>query len=366
MLQLRKSINNSKKIALLLPSFAEHDAMGNYVEIYADIFRRAGYEIQIFARFFDSKFKGKVKSYEDFKSKDFDLLNYHHGIGDPVAEIAIDTDIPILLYYHNITPAEYYLEYNWEIYQLLVQGRDQLKQMAKNVDFALSASRYSDRELEQVGYINRDIIPVFFNPGKLMNIKPDQKTINYLNKHKFTNITFVGRFSAHKDQESLVKAFYLYKNHYNRESRLNLVGSCFEKRYLERIKEIIKKLGLEDSVNIPGMVSDEQLRAYFEQSAVMLSMSEHEGFFVPVLEANFYETPIIAYNGGAVSDTMGDAGILLKTKKPDIVAGIINKVVSDTDLRAALIENGKENYKKYAQELYEQKLLNLVESMIGE
>lgn len=361
MLQLAKK---SKKIALLLPSFAEHDAMGNYVKIYSEIFQKAGYETQIFARFFDNKFKGYVKSYEDFKEKDFALLNYHHGIGDPVAELAKDTSIPVLLYYHNITPAEYYLEYNWEIFQLLVQGRDQLKYMQKNVDFALSASKYSDRELQEVGYTNRDIVPIFFNTERLANIKSDQKTVNYLNKHKYTNITFIGRFSAHKDQESLVKAFFLYKNHYNNQARLNLVGSCFEKRYLDRIKEIIKKLNLEDSINIPGTVSDEQWRAYYEESAVLVSMSEHEGFFVPVLEANFYETPIIAYNGGAVADTMGEAGILLKTKKPEIVAGLINKVVDDVDLRKQLIENGRVNYKKYAQELFEPNLIKLVEDLI--
>ncbi len=364
MLQLGKKSNRTKRIALLLPSFAEHDAMGNYVTVYSEIFQRAGYQTQIFARFFDNKFKGVVKSYEEFKDKDYDLLNYHHGIGDPVADLAVNTSIPVLLYYHNITPAEYYLEYNWEIFQLLVQGRDQLREMVKNVDFALSASRYSDHELDEVGYKDRDIIPVFFSTEKLKNIKADQKTINYLNKHKYTNITFIGRFSAHKDQESLVKAFYLYKNHYNRECRLNLVGSCFEKTYLDRIKEIIKKLNLEESVNIAGMVSDEQWRAYYEESAVLASMSEHEGFFVPVLEANYYETPIIAYNGGAVSDTMGDAGILLKTKKPDIVAGVINKIVTDLDLRKSLIENGRENYKKYAQELFEGKLLNLVKGLI--
>ena len=159
--------------------------MGNYLRTYSEILGNAGYNTQIFARFFNKKqFKGLVKHYDDFNENNFDLLNYHHGIGDPVADIAADVKIPVLIYYHNITPAEYFLEYNWETFQLLVMGRNQLKNIAKNADYALCASKYSEHGLVENNYKHHSIMPIFFDAEKLANIKPDEKTVNFLHKRK--------------------------------------------------------------------------------------------------------------------------------------------------------------------------------------
>jgi glycosyltransferase involved in cell wall biosynthesis len=355
---------NKKRIALMLPSYAEHDAMGNYVKIFSDIFENAGYQTQIFARFCDKALKNQVKTFDEYKEADFDLLNFHHGIGDMIADVVKNSTIPVLLYYHNITPARYYLDYNMETFQLLLYGREQLKDMAENTTYALSASNYSDEELKQLGFKAREIMPIFFDTAKLEQLKTDTKTVYKMNNQKYTNISFIGRFSAHKDQETLVKAFYIYKNHYNQNSKLNLVGSVFEKTYFDRVKALVKELGLEEDVNITGKVSEEVWKAYFTQSCVVVSLSEHEGFFVPALEANFFKVPIIAYNGGAVKDTVAEAGIVMDDKSPAFVAGMIDKVVKDEDLRKKLIENGKENYKKYDQKLHEGKLLEIVQKII--
>lgn len=354
-----------KKIALMLPSYSDHDAMGNYVKIYSEIFQKAGYETQIFARFFNSKTNPNIASVDDYVEKNFDLLNFHHGIGDMCADIVKKSTIPVLLYYHNITPARYYMEYNREIFQLLIYGRQQLAEMVSATTQALSASTYSDQELDELGFTRRKIIPIFFESQRLEDMETDTELLNKLNSNKYTNITFVSRLSAHKDQESLIKAFYLYREHYNPNARLNLVGSVFEKEYFKKIKKLIKELNIEEYVNIPGIVSDAAWKAYYKASAVFVSMSEHEGFSVPILEANFFGVPVIAYDGGAVSQTAGDAAIIIEEKSPSFVAGVINKVIEDENLRNQLIENGKENYKKYDQKKYEVEIIKIVDKILN-
>lgn len=51
-----------------------------------------------------------------------------------------------------------------------------------------------------------------------------------------------------------------------------------------------------------------------------MCMSEHEGFCVPLVEAMFFETPIVAYASTAIPGTLGGSGVLVETKEPEAVA----------------------------------------------
>ena len=57
-------------------------------------------------------------------------------------------------------------------------------------------------------------------------------------------------------------------------------------------------------------VSHDELLAYYESAHVFISMSEHEGFGVPLVEAMLKRVPIVALAGTAVTETLGGAGVL--------------------------------------------------------
>ena len=64
------------------------------------------------------------------------------------------------------------------------------------------------------------------------------------------------------------------------------------------------------------------LLACYRAAHVFVSMSEHEGFGVPLLEAMKFDVPVIAYDAAAVGETVDGAGVLdrhplfLATVKP--------------------------------------------------
>jgi glycosyltransferase involved in cell wall biosynthesis len=58
-----------------------------------------------------------------------------------------------------------------------------------------------------------------------------------------------------------------------------------------------------------GEVAHDELLAYYESAHVFVSMSEHEGFGVPLLEAMTKRVPIVAHSGTAVGETLGNAGV---------------------------------------------------------
>ena len=93
-------------------------------------------------------------------------------------------------------------------------------------------------------------------------------------------------------------------------------------------------LGLSAAVRLPGEVSDAALAAYFAAADAYLSLSAHEGFGVPLVEAMVAGVPVVARQAGAVSDTVADAALVLADADPSYIAAALHRVCTDERLRA--------------------------------
>jgi glycosyltransferase involved in cell wall biosynthesis len=82
------------------------------------------------------------------------------------------------------------------------------------------------------------------------------------------------------------------------------------------------------------------LAAHYRAADVLVCLSEHEGFCVPLLEAMHHEVPVVAYEATAVGETLGDGGILLPSKSPGTVAAAVHVVLHDPRRRAQLVAAG--------------------------
>jgi glycosyltransferase involved in cell wall biosynthesis len=151
------------------------------------------------------------------------------------------------------------------------------------------------------------------------------------------NVLFVGRIIPNKRIEDLIGVFALYQRHVEPRSRLLLVGDYRgHERYYDRLQERVRRLGA-DEVVFTGHVDDDDLRAYYSAGDLFLCLSEHEGYCVPLLEAMAFGLPVIAYDAGAVAETLRGGGILLREKRPEVVAELIGRVHEDPALRAAVL-----------------------------
>jgi glycosyltransferase involved in cell wall biosynthesis len=94
---------------------------------------------------------------------------------------------------------------------------------------------------------------------------------------------------------------------------------------------------LDDRFIFTGAVPDEELAIYYRYAAVYVSMSEHEGFCVPLVEAMATDVPILAYAATAVPDTLGNAGVQFAPKDLEQAAELLGSLAFDDALRAAVI-----------------------------
>ena len=106
----------------------------------------------------------------------------------------------------------------------------------------------------------------------------------------------------------------------------------------------MQKLGLANAVVFTGGVSDEELKAYYLVADAFVTVSEHEGFCVPLVEAMSMKLPITAYASTAIPETVGDAGIVWTERNPMLVAESIDLFVRDNTVRDAL---GRRGYRRY-------------------
>ena len=91
----------------------------------------------------------------------------------------------------------------------------------------------------------------------------------------------------------------------------------------QAFERIVAKLGLEGAVQRTGPVDDTVLRYLYRQCTMFVFPSLYEGFGLPVLEAMACGACVIARDASAMAEVVGDAGVLVETRDPDLLAKAI-------------------------------------------
>jgi glycosyltransferase involved in cell wall biosynthesis len=117
---------------------------------------------------------------------------------------------------------------------------------------------------------------------------------------------------------------------------------------------------LPDRFWFTGPVPDEDLAAFYRWADVYVSLSEHEGFCVPLVEAMAADVPVLAYSAGAVSETLGGAGVLFAPKDLELASEMLGMLVYDRPVRDRVIEGQRRRLADFAPDRIEQRLMEIV------
>lgn len=328
----------SRKIIQLLPSISNGDAVSNDVLQMDVFFKGIGLKSYIIAENIHPKISSKVicsKNVTNDFYKD-SILIYHMAIGWDYATILPEIDAyKKIMRYHNITPQNFFLKFNYDLFKITQLGRQQLSDFKNTFDLAIADSDYNRYELEEIGYNNTITLPILVNFNDYDN-PPDQKVLELYDDEQ-TNIVFVGRVAPNKKQEDVIKSFYYYKKYINTSSRLFLVGSYQGmENYYNVLVKYIRALNLTD-VFFTGHISFAEVLAYYRIADAFLCMSEHEGFCVPLLESMYLKIPVLAYHSTAIPYTMGDSGIIFTEKNHPLIAEMINSIITNNEFKQQII-----------------------------
>jgi glycosyltransferase involved in cell wall biosynthesis len=326
-----------------IPSLGYRDASGNHTIATKRALDRAELRGEVWAISIHPEMNSHSGLYRDYaKIEPIDgprALLYQAGTGaQEMVDFLIERPEPKFIYYHNITPASFFEPYDPAAALQMQMGREELGRIAKHIDTAMANSEYSARELRELDVENVTVVPPYLPPH---HSRPSRSYLSRLQSVKRgIDVLFVGRVAPNKGHVSLMRAFAALRSGCDDEARLFIVGAWGPGLYMAALQRMRERVG-EEGIILTGSVTEAALAAHYESADVFVCLSEHEGFKLPIVEAMRVGVPVIAYDAGAVADTMGGAGVLLKTLDPFVIAETIHRVVHDEALRADIVGRQK-------------------------
>lgn len=285
----------------------------------------------------DPRMDGRVLPLRDLRPAGGDVLLVHWSAYAPRLRAVLDLPNPTVLLSHNVTPARWFWDHDPQVAIQCALGRRQLPEAAARADVVAGVSAFNAAELG-----SDVVVPILFDPARLgpaaASDPPGPPTL-----------LFVGRLAPHKRQDELIRVLALLRRHRLPGARLVLVGEPLNPRYLARLRELADTLA-------PGAVTFEhglgttELAARYRAAHVFVSLSEHEGFCIPLLEAFGLGVPVVARPAGAVPEVAGDAALLAGERDPAVLAELVALAVEDGELRRELRARGAARLEAYAPE----------------
>jgi glycosyltransferase involved in cell wall biosynthesis len=322
------------------PVLSPGDAMSAHVFALRDHIRGWGYPSEAYAVEAKAGVDGVLPYRRLFRMvRPTDLLLLHFSIGHEVFDQLARLPARKVLVYHNVTPPEFFSGVNDHAAVHARLGLRQLAGLAPHVDLAIGVSEFDRNDLAEVGFTNTATVPILIDWARY-DVTPDDSVLAALSRRR-PRILFVGRISPNKRQDELIRMISYYRACIDPEAQLFLVGSYRDQpQYHARCVALRDALDLQSSVFFTGPVSTAALVAYYRRASVFLSLSEHEGFGVPLLEAMYLGLPVVAYDAAAVGETLDGGGIKLYRKDLAEAAETCALVAERADLRERLVASG--------------------------
>ena len=157
-------------------------------------------------------------------------------------------------------------------------------------------------------------------------------------------ILSVGTVQPRKNYGRLIQALARLRAH-GHDVDLVIVGG---RGWLEDpIYETIRTTGMQDHVHFTGFADDTDLPALYSEAACVAVPSLYEGFGIPVLEGMACGTPVITSDVSSLPEVAGDAALTVTPTNLDALTGALERVLTDTSLRAELIQRGLERVQQF-------------------
>jgi len=349
-----------KRIDQILAGFAEGDAISTEATILQSIFRKWGFQSDIFVDFsrVSPAMKQHCRALDEYLGTGGDLVLHHYSIASPAADLFCSAAAKKILIYHNITPAEFFDGFDDAVATQLRQARGNLSRFIGFSDAVWAVSKFDAAELEALGASNVKVFPLLFSAGQF-DLPPDADVPRKL-AGPLLNILFVGRIAPNKRIEELILAYSWYYWRINRQSRLVIVGSeRTAPRYYLMLRMLVHELDV-PNVCFERFASPAGLSAYYDLADVFVTASGHEGYCLPLIEAMQKDVPVIARNIGGMPEALGGAGVMFNDASPAELAQLIHRVTSDDELKRTVIESQQRRMKDIAARSVEDELKALL------
>jgi len=347
-----------------VPAAHRGDAIGDSARRVRDLLRGLGHDADVYALTIDDDLAGDVRPFSDPAARRGDLTIFHFALPSPMTAAFASLGGGRILQYHNVTPAAFFAPYDPALFRLASLGRADLETLVGRVELALGDSEYNRRELETLGFEPTGVFPIAVDTSRVTQ-RVARPALERILDDGLVNFLFVGRIAPNKKIEDHIRLAELYKRNVDAYYRFIFVGRYdVVPRYYSTIRALMAEFRLlNDRFVFTGAVPDEELALYYRHAAVYVSLSEHEGFCVPLLEAMAADVPVLAYAAAAVPDTLGGAGVQFAPKDLECAAELLGALAFDDELRAAVVAGQRRRLADFGDARITRELVNVIHQL---
>jgi glycosyltransferase involved in cell wall biosynthesis len=269
------------------------------------------------------------------------------------------------VHYHNITPPRFFGP-RTPHYEMTQRGYRQLDRIADRFDLVIGDSNYNLAAYAEHLSSTKPMVCLYpvveasalqaapWDRDEVERIKASRDAATWL---------FVGRFAPNKRQDQIMRAFDCYATQAG-AGRLWLVGDMTAvPAYVARLERLRDQLAAGSRIAFVPSVPDERLRAFYRAADLFVCASEHEGFCVPLAEAMAFDVPTLALDRGAVGETIGDAGVLVREWDPLQVATLAAGILEHAGRRAGIVAAQRQRLQAFAPAAIKARLAAVVDCL---
>lgn len=345
------------RLLICAPDIFEGDAVGNHCLGIAAVAVRFGWEVRVHAQRYGiaaSEVQPMDALFSDVRSDDLLLVSY--SIVDPLLDRLATLPCRKICYYHGITDPALLRELEPVTAQLCERAIAQLPMLA-GFDVVLANS----------AHVARDLAP-FMDPTTVAVIPPvfrDQGVFAVEGARHNLDSAFsmlvLGRVVPHKRVEDAIDVL-AHLVAAGLDASLTIVGSTPNYDYTKFLLKRARDLGVLTRIDFTGMVDDADLLSSYDKASILLSMSRHEGFCIPALEAMHLGVPAIVRAGHAAAEVVGDAGLVIDADEPaQRVADRIIALRQDVAIWAALTARARQRAQRLLDDCEPERWLDVFE-----
>lgn len=323
-------------------SMFERDAVGNLCFALYGMLRQHGVTVRLYADAFDVALNDIVERRHVLSAAVAadDVIFLFFSIYDEALEelLALPCSRRVV-YYHGVTSPRLLQVFDTETSVQCAKALRQVPLLAR-FDRLASNSEANATALRSAGRVSRPdaiavIPPKILAEGDLLlrerrADRADPASPKFL---------YVGRIKSHKRIEDLLHLISHYRA-LDPNATCTIVGvpaSSAYRDYLEWIQE--RELDLpKEMVVWLGHISDSELERAYREATVYVSMSEDEGFCIPILEAMTYGLLVFAYDLPAVREVMDGTGNIFSAKKFPELARQIQGLLRSATARDTVLD----------------------------
>jgi glycosyltransferase involved in cell wall biosynthesis len=262
---------------------------------------------------------------------------------------------PLIVTIHDLSYFYYPDEFlKKDLYKLTNWTKDSITKAKK----IIAVSKTTKKDILKFYNVPEEKVSVIYNGYEKRDTDENKKDNTSIDLSDLKNyILYVGTIQPRKNLTTLIEAFAKFHTE-QPDYKLVIVG---RKGWLyEKIFTKVKEMNVEDSVIFTGYLPDSTVKKLYKDAFCFVLPSLYEGFGLPVLEAMSMGCPVIASFSSSLPEIGGEACLYFDPKNPAELTDKMNMLIQSAELRADLIQKGKQRVKEFSWQKCAEQTLDLI------